>query len=322
MSGRPRAIVVGGLHTDIFFQNSRELVAADRATIADTIRIAGGGKSVNIARMMATLLPSETVAMVGRTTHDPFGLWKPPLDSLEEASVITRYIKVSPFQGMFPGIAILQVDTNGNNASCLCQGIDNEFLEEDITSLEKLFVRVGKNKGLYITSLEAPLQTVIAGKNMASKYGLKIMVEPGGLSNVRQVKEKLLGQDIFLLKPNEHEAEMLSGVPIRSFQSARKAADILLALGVGHILITAGKKGAYFFSGQVAKHIPIPVIHTQSQEVDSTGCGDQVLGTLGALLLQGKSLERAVEQSIYAATLQFYKKGVQPITSAELSSLA
>ena len=44
--------------------------------------------------------------------------------------------------------------------------------------------------------------------------------------------------------PNETEAEGITGVAVSSVEDARKAADALLAKGVGAAIITLGEKGA------------------------------------------------------------------------------
>ena len=54
--------------------------------------IVPGGKESNIAQMVAAYLDKDTVAMIGRSSRDPFGLWEVPLRALEEAGAqpVTR----------------------------------------------------------------------------------------------------------------------------------------------------------------------------------------------------------------------------------------
>lgn len=123
----------------------------------------------------------------------------------------------------------------------------------------------------------------------------------------------------FLVKPNEHEAKILTGVEVMNFESAQRAAHKLMHMGVESVLITAGVNGAYLFTSETEKHIPIPHI-VGSGVKDETGCGDQTMATLCAYLQDGAPLARATETAILAGTLQFHKQGIQPITTAELAA--
>ena len=52
----------------------------------------------------------------------------------------------------------------------------------------------------------------------------------------RALSNKLL-QNLYMIIPNETEAEILSGVKVTDWESARKAADIISAKGVDIVLI-------------------------------------------------------------------------------------
>jgi ribokinase len=126
-------------------------------------------------------------------------------------------------------------------------------------------------------------------------------------------------QGVYLVKPNEHEAKMLTGVEVIDYASARVAAHRLQELGAQNVLITHGEHGAYLFMESGESHIPIPQVSAGSDR-DATGCGDQAMATLCAYLQMGRSLEKAAEVAVLAGTLQFYKSGIQPITQAEIET--
>ena len=46
-----------------------------------------------------------------------------------------------------------------------------------------------------------------------------------------------------IIKPNETEAEILTGIKVTDEASAAKAADALLAKGVKTVIVTLGEKG-------------------------------------------------------------------------------
>ena len=56
--------------------------------------------------------------------------------------------------------------------------------------------------------------------------------------------------------PNETEAEGITGVAVSSVDSARQAADRLLAKGVGSAIITLGEKGALLHTAKGSELVP------------------------------------------------------------------
>ena len=58
---------------------------------------------------------------------------------------------------------------------------------------------------------------------------------------------------LYLITPNETEAEMITGVKITDEISAVEAARILSRMGVQHVIITLGSKGALICSDGKAR---------------------------------------------------------------------
>ena len=71
-------IVPGGLNTDFIGLGVDKLLGPGELTLSGELRIGPGGKSRNIAQMTAGFLGRGTVAMIGKTTRDPFGFWNCP----------------------------------------------------------------------------------------------------------------------------------------------------------------------------------------------------------------------------------------------------
>ena len=165
--------------------------------------------------------------------------------------------------------------------------------------------------------MELPLDTALYALDVAKKFHIRAIVDPGGIDSNGNYEE-LLGKDIFLFKPNEYEAEILTKIKIVDIGSAEKAGKYLMKYGIQNVLITAGVKGAYFITPSDTKHIPIPVLKVSSMEKDETGCGDQTMATICALVNDGKEISEAVRIGIISGTLQFHKLGIIPITKEEL----
>ncbi len=313
-------VVVGGLNTDIIAMGAKKLLRAGEHTYAEKLHIGPGGKSRNIAQMIATLIGKNKVAMVGKTSKDPYGLWKLPVESLQQAGVNTDYIEIASFEEtkQFPGIALIPVDLQGKNQIYVLPGITNDFLPKDVDNAHKIFQSVGASKGMFVLTLELPYSTAIHAIKKANKLGMKVLFDPGGIQEEQDYKE-LLNQDIFLIKPNEHEAKILTGVNVKDFKSAKIAAEKLLSQGIKNIFITIGSQGGYFFNRLVQKHIPIPDIQVNSSVKDETGCGDQTMAAFIVALSEGKEILDAAKAAILAGTIQFYNPGIKPITKEELN---
>jgi ribokinase len=140
--------------------------------------------------------------------------------------------------------------------------------------------------------------------------------DPGGADDLSKLSS-ILGLGVYLLKPNEHEAEAIAGVYVHDMASAKNAAEKLMELGAQNVMITAGSKGAYLFSDATGQHIPAPRLGL-SGDTDETGCGDQALAAICAGLAQGQSLADAAATGVLAGSLQYHKQGIQPISLHEL----
>lgn len=313
-------IVIGGLNTDIVALGAKKLLQAGEYTLADKLYIGPGGKSTNIARMIATLSKKKSVAMIGKTSKDPYGLWKFPVKSLQKSGVNIDYVTVTSFKetGQFPSVALVPVDTKGKNQIYILPGIANTFLPQDIANADALFKSAAANHGMLVLTLELPSQTALAALKKAHVLGLRVLFDPGGIVEGKDYKE-LFKQKIFLLKPNEHEAKTLTGVIVKDFKSAKVAAEKLLRLGIENVFITHGAHGGYLFSATLEHHIPIPKI-TIGGTKDETGCGDQTMAAFAVAISGGTDMLEAARTALLAGTLQFYKSGIQPITKGELAT--
>jgi ribokinase len=309
-------IVPGGLNTDTVGLGVEKLLAPGELTLGGELRIGPGGKARNMAQMAAAYLGRNAVAMIGRSSRDPFGLWKIPLDSLTQAGVDTSFVNILDFEAAgkkHPGIALIPVDKNGRNQIYVLPGINADFSREDIDNASTLFSNsIGKK--IMILALEIPIPTAKYAIEKAAESGIRVVLDPGGIS---EPIDELLNERIFLFKPNEHEARIVTGLTIGDFKSAEIAAGNILERGVQNVLITHGDKGGYFFDGETGRHIAVPQVGEVGVR-DETGCGDQVTAIAAACLAEGMSLLQSVEMAILAGTLQFHRAGIDPVSREEL----
>lgn len=280
-----QTIVIGSLNTDLVATGIKQFPKPGEHIYGKELLIGAGGKSRNIADMIARLSPTDSVAMIGRTVKDPYGLWQAPIDALHKVGVNTDYVNILDYTEVqkLPGIALIPVDVRGNNQIFVLPGISNDFSVGDIDNATELFEQVKKNNGMLVLTLECPLPTVIHAVQLANTHGLKVMFDPGGIERNSDIT-KLIKAGIYLIKPNEHEAKILTGVDVTDFKTAKQAAKKLHEQGIENVLITAGVNGAYLFTKETEKHIPIPKVATTSNEKDETGCGDQTMAALCAFV--------------------------------------
>jgi ribokinase len=166
-----------------------------------------------------------------------------------------------------------------------------------------------------LLQLEIPMDTVACAARLAAQSGVPVILDPAP-APAGPLDPALLSH-VSYLKPNETEAERLTGVPVHDETSARAAAEKLLQGGARHVIITMGAKGALVVSpGQTAM---VPSCRVAA--VDSTAAGDAFSGALACALARGEALEAAVRYASLAGALSVTRLGAQPSlpTAAELA---
>ncbi len=311
-----QVLVAGSLNTDITAAGVDRLLGSGELTRSGTIVIGPGGKSRNMAQMTAAILGPGTVAMVGKTSRDPFRLWEVPFRALEEAGVVTDYITIESFEdtGLLPGIALIPVNRQGENQIYCVPGISDSFRPEDIDRAEEVFSEIR----LLSLTLEMPLATAIHAIQKANARGVPVILDPGGIDPEVDYTE-LLARKIFLMKPNEHEAKILTGIEVTGRESAKQAAQILLECGIEYVLITHGGCGAYLFSKDSDEQIDIPKYTAAA--CDETGCGDQVTAVMCGEILLGTPITEAARIAVRAGTAQYCRSGISPLSGDDIDEI-
>jgi ribokinase len=118
---------------------------------------------------------------------------------------------------------------------------------------------------------------------------------------------------IDVLKPNESEAEILTGIKVADEGSARAACKSLLDRGVKAVILTMGAKGFLLArrgglaDAEGAEFVPA----VEVDAVDATAAGDAFAGSLAVGLAQGQKLLDAALFANYVAALSVTKMGAQ-----------
>ena len=85
------------------------------------------------------------------------------------------------------------------------------------------------------------------------------------------------------LKANQIEVELLTGIHVGSEDDAVTATQALHQMGVEHVLLTLGKRGAFVSDGKATESARSLVTHP----VNTTGCGDAFFAASVCAILEG-----------------------------------
>ncbi len=261
-------VVVGSLNMDLVVRAGKMPGPGETLLGSDFVTIPGG-KGANQAAAIGRL--GGQVAMVGRVGSDDFG--RALRQNLEAFQVSTHFVQTDPTAPT--GVALIVVEPGGENRIIVVGGANRRLAPADIDAAAGLVSQAG----LVVAQLEIPLETVECLVELARRCQVPVLLNaapPAPLS-----PELLSG--IHTLVVNEHEAALLSGVPVSNVVSARQAARALARLGVHQVALTLGPLGALLCSPAEEIHVPafrVPV-------VDTTAAGDAFIGGLAVSLVSG-----------------------------------
>lgn len=287
-----KIIVVGSSNTDMVTVSDR-LPAAGETVIGRKFFTNPGGKGANQA--VAACRLAGQVTFIAKVGDDLFG--QQALEGYNKEGIDTLYI--SREEGCVSGVALINVDAQGENTIVVAPGANNFLKEADI---ERAAAALSQAE-IFLTQLEIPLETVSFLAERAKALGKKLILNP---APARSLPDELLS-GLYMITPNESEAEQLTGVQVHDTASAREAAIKLKARGVEVVIITLGKKGAYLHADQISELIPVVAV----KAIDTTAAGDTFNGALAVGLSEGMNLQKAVSFANHCAAISVTREGAQ-----------
>jgi ribokinase len=285
--------VFGSSNTDMVVK-AEKLPGRGETVIGDTFLMNPGGKGANQAVTAARL--GGSVIFVAKVGNDLFG--KQALQQFQREKINTQHVTVDPDNPS--GVALISVDKNGENsiivapgANSLLKKIDVEFAFENNSSA-----------GIALLQLEIPIETVEYAIERCFQQNIKVILNP---APAQKLNLEVL-KHLFVITPNESEAELLTGIQIKDLDSVKKAAKMLYDLGVANVVLTLGSKGAFLHNKSIAKLIPAPPV----TPIDTTAAGDCFNGALAVALSENLPLEKAISFACKAASISVTRMGAQP----------
>jgi ribokinase len=289
---KKKIFVVGSCNTDMVIKSDR-LPIPGETVIGGTFLMNPGGKGANQA--VAAARQGGLVTFIAKTGNDVFG--KQSLELYNSEGINTDLILSDPKNPS--GVALIMVNSNGENCITVASGSNGNLTPQDI---KKFKGQIG-NADFILMQLEIPIETVEYVSELALEKHTPVILNP---APARSLPEKLL-KGLFLITPNETEAEILSGIKVTNYEKAKEAADIISEKGVVNVVITMGSHGAFVKEGSSYSIVPADKVTA----VDTTAAGDCFNGTLCVGLSEGKTITESVKQAVRASGLCVQKMGAQ-----------
>lgn len=291
-TARQQILVVGSSNTDMVIK-AAHLPRPGETILGGTFFMNPGGKGANQAVAIARL--GGPVTFICKTGSDIFGHQSQQL--FEEEGINTSYIfsdSVHP-----SGVALITVDEQAENCIVVASGANANLLPSDLEKAEEAIEKAD----LVLMQLEVPKETVRFVADMAWEKGKKVILNP---APAHPLPPELL-RHLYLITPNETEAEMISGVKITDESSAIEAARVLSAMGVQNVIITLGSKGALLYCDGKSERVPAWKV----EAVDTTAAGDVFNGALTVALSEGRDLKEATRFACKASAISVTRVGAQ-----------
>jgi ribokinase len=287
-----KIIVIGSSNTDMVIK-SKKLPSPGETILGGTFLMNPGGKGANQAVAAARL--GGNVTFVTKHGNDIFGVEAAQL--FEKEGINTKYLIKD--ENNPSGVALINVDEYGENTIVVASGSNGTLSAYDISN--EVF-NAGKDD-IFLMQLEIPVGTVEFVAEKAVALGSKVILNP---APARKLNDDLLAC-LFIITPNETEAEILTGIRVTDKESASKAASVLRQKGVKNVVITLGGSGAFILTDNISELIPVVPV----KAVDTTAAGDVFTGALAVAISEGIDLKKAVVFASKAAGISVTRMGAQ-----------
>jgi ribokinase len=288
----PRIAVVGSANTDLI-TFSDAFPRPGETLFGQNFDLGFGGKGANQA--IAARLCGAEVVMVARVGNDLFG--EATIKNFASFGVDTTHVKIVP--GVPTGVAPIFVDPSGQNRIIVVKGANDRLLPADVDAAAAQL----RGVDTIILQFEIPLETIYHTVRFARANKIRCIVNPAPALPADLAQ--LAAADYFI--PNETEAELIGGHPVRTVEDAVACANALLRKGFRKVVLTLGARGSLLADESGAVHVA-PYAVTA---VDSTGAGDAFIGSLAVFLAEGVAEKEAISRANLYAGLSTTRVGTQ-----------
>ena len=294
MDDRTGVAVVGSINADLAAFGS-PLPRPGETVIGSDFSLVLGGKGANQA--IAAVRAGAPTFMIGAVGEDMFR--DLTLGALADEGVDVNAVRV--IDGS-TGIAHIRVDArSAQNDIMIIPNANHRLAPDDVeASLRELRDRVS----VVLVQLEIPLTVVQRVAEVCQACEMGLVLDPAPAQPIPSA----IWRGVSVVKPNELEAEVLTGISVKDRSSAERAARWFFDQGVAIAIITQGERGAFLFGPDgVAEYPAFPAM-----PVDTTAAGDAFSGAFGASMARGTSVLEALRRGLAAGALAVSVRGASP----------
>ncbi len=286
-------LVVGSLNMDMVF-NVDHYPEAGETVMSHDFALHSGGKGANQAYAAGKL--GGQVHMIGCVGSDAYG--RMLTDNLRSVGVDTGAVEV--MEGLSSGLAGIAVNKKGENRIIVVPGANACLLPETLDRHDDLIMQ----SDYVITQLETPVDTVLTLASKAKACGKIMILDP---APARPDLPDELFSLIDILKPNETELQILTGLLTDTCDNVVRAARQLVEKGVGHVVVTLGERGSVIVDSENA--IYVPAVNVEA--VDTTAAGDAFTAGMVCAMAEGCGMEEAVRFANKVSSIVVTRRGAQ-----------
>ena len=259
------------------------------------IRRDSGGKGVNLSRaLLAGRVKSTCYIALGRLGADEF------VAPLKEQGI-------APILTLVDGRARENINLMQKDGETVIATVGPALGEAELSDMEeKLLPEIGTDTVIVLAgSIPAGTDKYAVLKRLMRFHslGAKIAVDSKSFD-----LSDIIPLSPYLIKPNEHEAEMLTGIEVTGFESAIKAAAAIRDMGVESVLLSMGAAGAVLASPEGVYVANAPRVSPKS----TVGAGDSTLAGFLAARSRGLSDSEALGSAIAFGTAACLEEGSLP----------
>lgn len=297
-------LVIGSAGIDLVGRASGPM--QPRTSNPGRLRLSHGGVARNVAENLARL--GTEAVLISAVGDDPQG--DQLLAQLHGAGVNVEHVLTVP--GAATGAYLAVLDHDGG----LHLGLDDMSV---VAALTPDYLRdcsdLFEQSAVVFVDANLPAQTLASAVRQARRYRVPIAADPTSASLAPALIPHL--KDLWLITPNEAEADALCPLPVAhaDVSQALAAARHLVALGVDIAMVTMAEFGLGYAWAEGSGHVPA----LRTEIIDPTGAGDALTAAVLFALLNGIPLDEAVRLGLSAAAFTLRTPGtVAPDLSLEL----
>ncbi|WP_293797459.1 ribokinase [uncultured Pantoea sp.] len=293
MTTSAKLAVLGSINADHIL-NLAHFPRPGETVIGKQYQIAFGGKGANQA--VAAGRAGADIAFIACVGADDIG------ERIRQQLQQDR-IDIAPVETVAnesTGVAMIFVNGEGENNIGIYSGANAALTPIRVAQHQQVIA----DADALLMQLESPLESVLAAAKIARAQQTQVILNPAPAT---ALSDELLAL-IDIITPNETEAEILTGIAVKSDEDAARAAAALHAKGIDTVLITLGRRGVWL--SEQGNGVRIPGFSVQA--IDTIAAGDTFNGAFITARLEGMPMHDAVRFAHAAAAIAVTRPGAQP----------